>query len=465
MNKYLYFIFPFFTLLFYYCSSDSNNDEVLLDAPALLSSTPANGSTDIANGDLSIVLTMDQNVTCPSSGYSLITLDGATITNITANLTKITIQASGLEEGTSYSLIIPSGVILGPTKVGNKEINISFSTREPVTIDITTSLVTENPLTQTQNVYDFLVKNYGSKVLSATMANVSWNINEAEWVNYHTGKYPAITTFDYIHLDYSPANWIDYNDITAIEDWWNNNGIVSAGWHWNVPVTENSTTNSFYSDNNSFSAADALIDGTWENTVINADLEEMADYLLLVQNKNIPIIWRPLHEAAGNIYEYNGGTAWFWWGSDGAEAYKNLWIYMFNYFKNKGINNLIWVWTTQSGDDEFYPGDDYVDIIGRDIYGESSAANIAAQFTSIQESYPDKIITLSECGNVATISEQWTSGAKWSYYMPWYDYDRTNDTSGSEFTSAEHGSANADWWINAFNNENVITRDEIPDLN
>lgn len=51
-------------------------------------------------------------------------------------------------------------------------------------------------------------------------------------------------------------------------------------------------------------------------------------------------------------------------GNDGAEAYKKLWIYIFNYFKKEGINNLIWVWTTQTKDSEFYPGDEYVDMWG-----------------------------------------------------------------------------------------------------
>lgn len=40
----------------------------------------------------------------------------------------------------------------------------------------------------------------------------------------------------------------------------------------------------------------------------------------------------------------------------------------FNYFKKEGINNLIWVWTTQTKDSEFYPGDEYVDMVGRDMY-------------------------------------------------------------------------------------------------
>ena len=51
------------------------------------------------------------------------------------------------------------------------------------------------------------------------MSNVSWNINEAEWVHLHTGKWPAMTTVDYGHLNHSPANWIDYNHTQFLEDW------------------------------------------------------------------------------------------------------------------------------------------------------------------------------------------------------------------------------------------------------
>jgi len=66
------------------------------------------------------------------------------------------------------------------------------------------------------------------------------NTNEAEWVKQHTGEYPAMTTVDYIFVNYSPANWIDYNNIDFIEDWWNNNGLFSTSWHWNVPISQGS---------------------------------------------------------------------------------------------------------------------------------------------------------------------------------------------------------------------------------
>ena len=49
---------------------------------------------------------------------------------------------------------------------------------------------------------------YGEKIISGCTANVNWNINEAKWVNQHTGKWPAINFFDFIHLPFSPSSWI-----------------------------------------------------------------------------------------------------------------------------------------------------------------------------------------------------------------------------------------------------------------
>lgn len=461
MYFFFYLIFPFL-----FASCGGGNEDILPQdeqPPQLVSSTPENGAVGLAVGDITIVLTYDQNVTTPSSGHGLISLGDATISSVSAYLKQVTIKATGLEQGLTYKLVVPAGVVLGPTKVEAPQVSIQFSTIAASSVGITASLSVENPSLQVQKLYDFLKENYGKKIISSTVANVNWNINEAEWVKQHTGKYPAMATFDYIHLMSSPASWIDYSNTTVVEDWWNNNGIVSTCWHWNVPTSSGSTDYTYKPSETTFKVSNTTVEGTWENDVVKADLEKIAGYLKLLQVKNIPVVWRPLHEAAGNIYEYSDGEVWFWWGSDGAEAYKNLWVYMFDYFEDQGLNNLIWVWTTQTKDNAFYPGDDYVDIIGRDAYNEANASSLAAEFTSIQETYPNKMVTLSECGGVANISDQWSSGAKWSFFMPWYDYERTNDSGESDFSGTDHEHANAAWWIDAFNSENVLTLDDMPD--
>lgn len=330
-------------------------------------------------------------------------------------------------------------------------------------------------------VMEYLQGIYGKKTLAGTMANVNWNINEAEWVYQHTGKYPAIAFFDYISLEYSPASWIDYSNTGVIEKWWKSNGLVGACWHWRVPCVEGSDERHYTPGDGSvdsetgkrattaFSAARAIKKGTWENKVLKADLKKICGYLKLLRDKGIPVIWRPLHEAAGNIYNYAGGKAWFWWGNDGAEAFKKLWIYMYEYFNEEGLDNLIWVWTSQTKDVDFYPGDKYVDLIGRDLYPTEQESKdmeyYTKQFEILTSSNPGKMVALSECGGVAAISQQWKQGAKWLFFMPWYDYKRTREPSSENFDKPEHQYADKTWWTDAMSQPNVVTRDQIPSFN
>ncbi len=459
-------------LLMLGCSEENGGTEISLDPPVLVSSTPADGATDVSAGSLTIVLTFDQNVTAASSVVGSVDISGATVEKVSAYLKNVSITVSGLEEGQNYKLVVPEGVILGPTQVSAKECSVSFTIEDGLDVVLAENLVTENPSAQAVKVYNFLKESYGQKCLSSVHACVSWNTNEAEWVKYHTGKYPAMTTVDYIHLPASPANWIDYSQIGWIEDWWANNGLICSNWHWIVPRYEGDTDTNLFTykpEETDFKASNILIEGTWENKLAMADLEKLAGYLKLLKEKNIPLIWRPLHEAAGNVYEYENGVAWFWWGADGPEVYKKLWVLMFDYFKEQGLDNLIWVWTTQISsvdkmDDDYYPGDEYVDIVGRDIYNNTDAVDIATVYKLIQKTYPNKIVTLSELGGVAKVSEQWNAGARWSYFMPWYDYEITNDMSSAKFQGTEHSSGNSAWWNDAFDLENVITRDEMPDL-
>ena len=146
---------------------------------------------------------------------------------------------------------------------------------------------------------------------------------------------------------------------------------------------------------------------------------------------------------------------------------------MYDRFTNyHGLNNLIWVWTSAaewnkpySDGYKWYPGDEYVDIVGIDIYNNSSASNINSTcFKMLKQHSPDKLIALTECGNLAKINAQWRSGAKWLYFAPWYDYDRTKDVNSSEFKSTDHTHCNAAWWQDAFSNDYVLTREEFKEI-
>ncbi|MEA4917994.1 glycosyl hydrolase [Proteiniphilum sp.] len=435
--------------LFTHCGDDGGEDLPKADPLKFLSTFPENGATNVSFQEKTIILTFGENIKLIKPHG--ITFNGGDVANASALLKELKIVVT-LEPGKTYNLIIPAGKLEGRDSGGlNSEITLSFSTATVVK----PALVITNPSSEARKVYDFLYENFEKKIISGAMANVAWNINEAEWVYRHTGKYPALNSFDYIHLHESPASWINYENIEVVENWWNNNGLVAAMWHWNVPASEGSSAYHFYTKDTSFDVSKATVPGTFENRIVKDDLEKIADNLLLLKTKNIPVIWRPLHEASGR---------WFWWGAKGADACKKLWIMMFETFEAKGLNNLIWVWTSQTNDHDWYPGDKYVDIIGRDAYDKTSSAILASEYKWLKETYPNKIIALSEFGNAADLAEQWENGVKWSWMMPWYDYNRTVNISGSEFDKQTHTHANIAYWQKVLAMDEVVTRDEMPDL-
>lgn len=206
-----------------------------------------------------------------------------------------------------------------------------------------------------------------------------------------------------------------------------------------------------------FNASNVLVDGTWENQVATADVEKLAGYLKLLQDANIPVLWRPFHEAAG---DYTWG-AWFWWGNSGVEVTKQLWSWLYDKLTNEyGLNNLIWVWTVQTSDEGkpadmskirgAYPGDSKVDIVGADLYVDA-LTNQTAQFDVLYELVGGKkLVALSECGNLLDADAAFNDGALWSYFMGWYEEDDNGPLFGQWNTNGE--------WATVLNNPLVLNR-------
>lgn len=250
-----------------------------------------------------------------------------------------------------------------------------------------------------------------------------------------SGDYTLVITEDVLKSLQEGGLIIGGHDYTAVAVYLENNGTA----------LDPNKDYAFYKADTEFDATNATVEGTWENKVFTEDLKNAAAYLKLLRDADIPVLWRPFHEAAGG---------WFWWGKDAA-SFKSLWIAMFNYFKTEGLDNLIWVWTTEGNDADWYPGDQYVDIVGRDVYNKETA-DCVSEYTSIAENYGNKIVSLSECGTVGLISEQWASGARWSWLMPWYD--GTNED-GSPVVHADEA-----WWKDAMSQEFVVSREELPSM-
>ena len=213
------------------------------------------------------------------------------------------------------------------------------------------------------------------------------------------------------------------------------NGLIVTGHDYTATKVVlrkgGGSTLSYSAEDNDFSCANATVAGTWENDVVNADLAKVAGYLKKLQDAGIPVLFRPLHEAAG---DYTWGP-WFWWGNSGVEATKDLWKYLYDKLTNEyGLNNLIWVWTMQVHDAGVlasaqtvaaaYPGAEYVDIVGADIYPENPLTDQSQIFYLVNQVVGGKkMVSLSECGNLVEPDSALKKNALWSFFMQWYDSD------------------------------------------
>lgn len=342
---------------------------------------------------------------------------------------------------------------------------VTPETGEETVSTICKTLVNPNATTEAQTLYTRLLSVYGTKALSGVVADIDWNIREAENVHKWTGKWPVINVFDFINIhaskDVNPQGWLNYSDMTHVDQWHQLGGIVGAMWHWQVKA--NNGTNLTCSPGEkpgetSFDPSQVYVEGTAENKQAIHDVDQVAGYLKKMQAKGIPVIWRPFHEAAGNTYEFEGGRAWFWWGAKGADVYKKLWRWMYDRLVNHHkLNNLIWVWTAQTGDETWYPGDDVVDIVGRDNYA-ALMYPLMKEFNALTEQYPTKMITLAECGNgdevkMSLWSKIWAQGSRWSWFMTWYDH------AYNEGNSDDHQFAGPEWWKDAFDSGTVMDRE------
>ena len=315
--------------------------------------------------------------------------------------------------------------------------------------NIVAGLVTPNPTKEAVNLYNFLKANFGTKVLSGTTSNNNNSNDEATWVNQQTGKWPALVCFDFINHPWINQNWVDYAaPLKNGKDYWNNNGIINLMWHWRDPLSSNKS-GAFYTADTKFDVSKISDVNSLEYKAIIADIDVISVYIQQFKDANIPVIWRPLHEASGG---------WFWWGAKGAEPCKALWKLMYDRMVNvHGLNNMIWVWTTDVSSEalNWYPGDKYVDIIGMDIYpGENQHGSQYFSFNKVKDLFGGKkLITLSECGSAPDPGLMLANGDMWSWFMPWCgDYTRLDIHNGTT------------WWKKYFSYDFVITRDKMPDL-
>ena len=320
---------------------------------------------------------------------------------------------------------------------------------------------------KTQNIYQYLKAVYGKRTLSGQCTDYGKN-TETDAIYLKYNKYPAVRTFDFIFdsMNYCGGN-PQAKDVDLAIDWSKQGGLVVYDWHWHAPCGKAE----FYTEKTEFRLENAVTDEdiatlspeevqklfdegriSEECLAIVQDIDNISSLMQRMENENVTVMWRPLHEASGG---------WFWWGASGAENYKWLWKLMYHRMTDyHELDNLIWVWNAQSAD--WYPGDKYCDICAIDIYNQAhdygTSPSTFAEVSSWAEN--GKLVTMSECATMPDPELIVRNNAYWLWFAVWnWDYIVMFGT-----TTLSDAYTSFDMMDKVYNSDVIITRDQLPDF-
>lgn len=280
--------------------------------------------------------------------------------------------------------------------------------------------VNPNASKEAKELLNYLSDIAGNKIITGQHTQTN-PMEEISYINEITGKAPKLIGFEL--LSYSPN--INYDDaseaclkeiyenrdtLNTAMDWAKKFDIIlTFTFHWYSPI--GGRDKSFYAEHTDFDASKILVDGTPEREAFYHDMDVIAGHLKTFKDENIPILWRPFHEADGQ---------WFWWGAKGPEVARELYKLMFDYYTNHHhLDNLLWVWNCPLA--VGYPGDEYVDVISMDIYlPEYAETDYSKEYGRLlSETTRNKVAALAEVGYNPDIKLLEQSHTPWAYYMTW----------------------------------------------
>jgi hypothetical protein len=169
----------------------------------------------------------------------------------------------------------------------------------------------------------------------------------------HTGKLPryGCITYDYDDNPFTDSEWNE-----GVKKMWDKGMIVGvynffanpSGGSWKNPVVldpifapdDNPVKSNFYKQ-----------------------MDRMALNMKWLQERGITVVYTP-------FVELNDANKWH--AREGSKNAIRLYRLVHDNFTARGLNNIIWAYHTTSGPgalEEYYPGDEYVDVVGKSAYG------------------------------------------------------------------------------------------------
>lgn len=231
-----------------------------------------------------------------------------------------------------------------------------------------------------------------------------------------TGEYPGLMSWDLGMIEYDSTKNLDGVPFAFMADeiikQSKRGGVNAVSWHPRNPVTGGDSWDVSASPLHMI-ATDSVLSATVDSWISNA-----ADFMLSLKDSEgnaVPVIFRPWHENSGS---------WFWWGAGNAtpEEYIDLWKRTRRIFDEKGVDNVVWAYSPDkdlSREEYFvtYPGDEYVDILGTDIYHFGGEEGIGEYTARIKNQLPYVVAEAQKRGKLAAFTETGLEGLE---ITDWY---------------------------------------------
>jgi len=187
------------------------------------------------------------------------------------------------------------------------------------------------------------------------------------------GSHPAVIGVDIAPLTGRSAESIQKSEERLrklVTDTYTRGGITTISWHFSNPVSGGGF---YWKDSVSLPAVKYIIPGGKNHEDYKVILQGLAGWFKSLKGANgeaIPLIFRPYHEFDGD---------WFWWGKSHCtpDEFKSLWQFTAGYLRDSlDVHNLIYAFSpdnkfnTVAEFTERYPGNEWVDLVGMDNYGD-----------------------------------------------------------------------------------------------
>jgi len=188
-----------------------------------------------------------------------------------------------------------------------------------------------------------------------------------------TGSHPAVIGVDFSGFSGRPAEAIQQAKESVrknVVDTYNRGGVTTVAWHFSNPVSPGGF---YWKDSVSLPAVKYIIPDGEAHDQYKEILRGIGDWAHSVRGADgnlVPVIFRPFHE-------FDGG--WFWWGKPhtSREEFISLWRFTVSYLRDSlQVHNFIYAFSpdnnflTEAEYLERYPGDEWVDMVGMDDYGD-----------------------------------------------------------------------------------------------